>query len=388
MKFSAHSEFNTLLYAVSLQGRFFNTESSRRIRAAGNEEEREEVLLRLIKGVNREFSEQAKKEIALAEEQGISVVSVADEEYPSALLELVDPPLILFVRGKLPVFEAEREKFCFGIIGTRKCTNYGCRAARSIARKLSTQGVCIVSGLAHGIDAAAHRGAVEAAREAHRTVHPGIAVLGSGLNHLYPAANRRLGGDILELGGAIVSEYGLEQRPRKDLFPRRNRIISGLSRGIVVVEAAKKSGSLITARLALEQNRDVFAVPGPIDSEVSQGSNSLLRQGAILLDSYEELQSFYPELEVETEVVSESASKPIGRASNSEQLDGSDVERSILKALQQALQQGSSVDIDELSRITELNTASLLPLLTSLELQGKVELGADRLYVLSSLIDS
>ncbi len=370
MKLTANSDLSALLYAVSLQGRFFNTESSRRLRAAENEFERTAVISRLIKGVNTEFAERAKREIEQAREEGVEIISVADTQYPPNLLELSDPPLVLFVRGELAT------DFCFGIVGTRKCTSYGRRAAKTIARKLSERGASIISGLARGIDTAAHCGAIEAAQS--MGVYPGVAVLGSGLSHIYPAENRGLARALLENGGAIISEFGLEQTPRKDLFPRRNRIISGLARGVLVVEAAKKSGSLITARLALEQGRDVFALPGPIDSEVSAGSNNLLKSGAQLLDSIDELLEQYPELVLKEE--------EDGNASD--ETETPSALSAPARRVMEGLKSCSRANIDEISQLADINTRELLPLLTRLELEGKLELGPDQRYELSSLIDS
>lgn len=192
---------------------------------------------------------------AKLESKGIRARTRLSDDYPNRLLETVDPPPTLYVRGDADL-SAER---MFAVVGSRRCSRDGARAAREFSEKLAREGVTVVSGLAFGIDAAAHEGAVRADGVT-------IAVLGSGADVIYPMENERLAGEILEKGGAIVSEYPPGMPPLATNFPARNRIISGMSAGVLLVEGAKKSGAMITVDFALEQGRDVFAVPGSIYS--------------------------------------------------------------------------------------------------------------------------
>jgi DNA processing protein len=202
---------------------------------------------------------------------GIEVVTLLDEHYPTHLRDVADPPPVLYLRGRL----AAADEHAVALVGTRRATDYGRAVAERLARELALAGVTVVSGLAKGIDTAAHRAAVDAGGRTQ-------AVLGNGLDQVYPPENGRLARDILERGaGALVSEFAPGIPPDAVNFPRRNRIISGLSVTTVIVEAGEKSGALITADFALEQGRDVLAVPGSIFSSASAGTNQLLRQGAV-----------------------------------------------------------------------------------------------------------
>ena len=199
--------------------------------------------------------------------EGADVLALDDGAYPALLREIPDPPVTLYVRGQ---WRACLEAPCVGVVGSRRCSTYGQNVAVQLARELAARGVTIVSGLARGVDAAAHRGALEAGG---RTA----AVLGTGIDEVYPRDHRRLAGEILEKGGALVTQFPLGTPPVAENFPYRNRIISGLSYGVIVVEASENSGSLITARLALEQGREVFAVPGNITNRNSFGTNFLIK---------------------------------------------------------------------------------------------------------------
>ncbi len=215
--------------------------------------------------------------LAWAEQPGNSIVTLADGDYPRGLLEIPDPPVLLYVRGRAELLNANG----LAIVGSRNGTAQGLANAHALARALSRAGLTIVSGLALGIDAAAHRGALEGSGSS-------VGVLGTGIDVIYPARNAELF-TMLAGHGAIVSEFPLGTPPAAANFPRRNRIISGLARGVLVVEAALDSGSLITARLAGEQGRDVFAVPGSIHSPLSKGCHALIKQGAKLVDSADDV---------------------------------------------------------------------------------------------------
>jgi DNA processing protein len=221
------------------------------------------------------WREYAEKELVKAREAGVRIITVDDTAYPSALRNTPDPPLFLYVKGSL------RHEDGVAIVGTRKPTHYGLTVTHRIAYELATAGLTIVSGLARGIDTQAHRGALAAKG---RT----IAVLGCGIDIVYPPENR----DLLERiigNGAVVTENPFGTRPEAGYFPARNRIISGLSRGTVIIEATEDSGSLITANYTFEQGKKLFAVPGNISSPNSRGTNSLIKQGAVLVEGSDDI---------------------------------------------------------------------------------------------------
>jgi len=212
---------------------------------------------------------------------GHYIVTLADPLYPKALFDTHDPPILLYVDGRPEVLAMP----AIAMVGARNATLGGSDNARAFAKYLAGQGWCVVSGLAHGIDAAAHEGALAAPAGTGST----IAVMGTGINRLYPAANKSLALRIREQG-ALVSELPLDTPAVVHQFPRRNRIVAGLSKGVLVVEAAKQSGSLITARLAGEMGREVFAIPGSIHSPLSRGCHALIRQGAKLVETAKDIQ--------------------------------------------------------------------------------------------------
>ncbi len=213
------------------------------------------------------------KEFSRAKREGIEIITLDDVDYPASLRSIHSPPLVLYIKGRL----LPQDRLAMAVVGTRKSTYYGNTVTEILSRDLSERGVTIVSGLASGIDTAAHRGALKGGG---RT----IAVLGTGVDICYPLQNRRLSKRIVG-SGALVSEYPVGTPPNRYNFPRRNRIISGLSLGTIVVEAPEKSGALITADLALEQGRDVFVVPGSIFSRASRGAHNLIKQGAKLIEN-------------------------------------------------------------------------------------------------------
>ena len=286
-------------------------------------------------------AESVDRSMAWAAQPGQHIVTLADAEYPKALLEIADPPCLLYVRGNPGLLE----KRGLAVVGSRNATPQGVQTAENFAKALAGKGLAIISGLALGIDAAAHRGALAAGGET-------IAVIGTGADRLYPARNRELALAIAE-HGAIVSEFPLGTPAIAANFPRRNRIISGLSRGVLVVEAALESGSLITARLAAEQGREVFAIPGSIHSPVARGCHKLIKQGAKLvetaLDILEEFGN-YPE------------AADIGPSSL---LAGE--ENAVLGALGH-----DPCNLDDLAERTGLAADRLLTELLTLELAGQV----------------
>ena len=217
------------------------------------------------------------KELKLIEEKLVTIITMGDPEYPRYLKHIADPPPLIYVMGELK----QEDALSISIVGTRKPTWYGREITSRLSSGLANRGITVVSGMARGIDSTAHAAAMDAGG---RTV----AVLGNGLNTVYPPENRKLKERIQEQG-ALISEFVMDARPERMNFPIRNRIISGLSMGTVVVEASAKSGALITARLALEQNREVFAVPGSVSSDQSRGANSLIKEGAKLVENVEDI---------------------------------------------------------------------------------------------------
>ena len=216
-------------------------------------------------------------ELALAGRHGIRIITRGETAYPVALATIYDPPPVLYLQGQM----LPQDAVAVAVVGSRRASLYGISTAERLAGELASRGVSVISGLARGIDAAAHRGAL---RAGGRT----LAVLGSGLLRLYPEEHASLAAEIAS-AGAVISEFPLEIPPMRQHFPRRNRLISGLALGVVVVEAAARSGALITAEYALEQGRDVFAVPGTVDAPTSRGTNELLRDGARLVTSGEDI---------------------------------------------------------------------------------------------------
>lgn len=285
----------------------------------------------------------------------IRMVGFYDEEYPHYLRNIDNPPPFLYLIGA----EINESALHIAMVGSRTCTEYGKKAAFELASELSRNGVCIVSGLARGIDAASHGGALESAGGT-------IAVLGTGVDKIYPGENRRLAEDILaHPRGTIISEFPLSAKPLKWHFPMRNRIISGLSDGLVVVEAGRRSGSLISAELALEQGKEVFAVPGSIFAETSVGCNNLLRDGAKLVAEVSDILDEFGVEGVE-------APKKV----QVEEMDLSEDERTVLQYIT-----AEPIDIDELGYLSKMAVPRLMNSLSLLEIEGLVKQLAGRKYM-------
>ncbi|MDF2986906.1 MAG: protecting protein DprA [Eubacterium sp.] len=227
--------------------------------------------------MNAEKRERVNTINSLMIKNDIKLVTVFDSQYPEKLRQIYDPPITLYYKGKFRVSELS-----IAIVGSRRTTNYGAFSAKKLSYELGLRGVQIVSGLARGIDSIAHEGCLDAGGKT-------VAVLGCGLDCIYPPENHTLFENIIKTGGLILSEYPPGMPPLQYNFPARNRIISGISSGVLVVEAAKRSGSLITADYALEQGREVFAVPGNIDCAYSKGTNQLIREGAKIVLSVEDI---------------------------------------------------------------------------------------------------
>lgn len=253
--------------------------------------------------------------LAWAGEADNHVLTLADAGYPAQLLEVADPPVVLYAKGRIDLLT----RASIAVVGSRNATAQGVANAEQFSHALTESGLTIVSGLALGIDTAAHQGSLRAAAAGHQAAHlqaATVAVIGTGVDIVYPARNRALA-HAIAAAGCIVSEYALGTPAIASNFPRRNRIISGLSRGVLVIEAAARSGSLITARMAVEQGRDVFAIPGSIHSPLAKGCHQLIRQGAKLVESaqdiLEELQDFGDATKTATESTGAPASRRMYR---------------------------------------------------------------------------
>ncbi len=277
----------------------------------------------------------------------IQIITQSDAEYPKILAEIADPPTTLYCRGNIDLLQAST---CIAVVGTRKITPYGKEVTTSLTRDLARHGITIISGLAMGVDAVAHASALDAHGKT-------IAVLGSGVDLITPTTNLPLGERILREGGLIISEYQPGTPPFPSNFPQRNRIVSGLSLGVVVIEADEKSGALITAKCALDQNRDVFAVPGNILSPRSAGPNKLLQQGAkVVLSATDILNEYDSQLDLfESKKSNLSTRNPL--------------EQQILAILES---DGPTL-LDEILRKVDSDTPTVITALSMLEIHGSVQ---------------
>ena len=309
------------------------------------------------------------KELEFADRTCVSIVTSQDHLYPSQLLSTYDYPAFLYVKGHL-----KEDDVNVAVVGSRTASTYGKFTTERLCRELVLRGITVISGLARGIDSAAHRGALSGKG---RT----IAVLGCGLDVVYPPENEKLFTEI-SLQGALISEFPFGTPPNAPNFPARNRIISGISLGVVVVEASEKSGSLITARIALEQGREVFAVPGSIDSSGSRGTNKLIKQGAKLIENVEDiLEEILPQVTRAPKLV-----KPDQRQkqpddqqkilTSSPDLVLKETENTVWQVLSQ-----KPVHIDQIITSTGLTAHEVLVILLNLELQGLIEQKPGKTYM-------
>jgi len=304
------------------------------------------------------------KEFVLAKKHGLKILTQDDKNYPENLKNIYDPPIVLYVLGEI----RPEDKIAIAIVGSRRASFYGLTNAQKFAADLSEKGFTIVSGMARGIDTYAHRGALKVGG---RT----IAVMGSGFNHIYPVENKELAQEISK-SGAVISEFPINTEPFKQNFPQRNRVISGLSMGILIAEAARNSGALITADFALEQGREVFALPGKVDSNTSFGTNGLIKQGAklvenaddiieelepILKSKIKELKANQPELAQEKEI----SMKPQSQAVL--ELDLGDEEGKVFDLISD-----QSIQIDELVEKTNMDISNISDILLRLQMKRLV----------------
>lgn len=298
----------------------------------------------------------AERELQELAKLGGQAVTLRDERYPALLRETYDPPIVLYCLGD---FTRAFTQPTLAIVGSRRCSTYGRNVAEMLGRELAERGVTIVSGLARGIDSAAHRGALDGRGLT-------AAVMGTGLDAAYPKENKRLAERIAEQG-ALVTEFPLGTPPVSQNFPFRNRVISGVALGVLVVEGAERSGSLITARLAYEQGREVFAVPGNITSAKSFGPNYLIKDGAKLVQTWRDVVEEFP-LEIKAGILAAERGETRSQQLVIDDIQLSEPERLVLKMLRP----DEPVHIDQLIRRAELGTGELMGALLRLEMTDRI----------------
>jgi DNA processing protein len=307
------------------------------------------------------------RELDIIERHGCQVITIQDESYPANLKAIYDPPQVLYVKGDL----LPTDSLAVSVVGTRTASSYGKMAAEKISNHLAARNVTVISGMAYGIDAAAHKGALSAGG---RT----IAIMGNGLDIVYPSRNASLLEKIIG-SGAAISEFPMGTPPLKNNFPRRNRVISGLSLGTLVVEAPKRSGALITAYYALDQGREVFAVPGQIFSEMSGGTHDLIKQGAKLVESVDDILDELPSYALQP-VTEEDVRIEEERM----ELQLSEEEKAVWKVIGSSL-----IHIDDVSRQSALPPYKVSAALVMLELKGLVQQSAGKMFARKvSILDS
>ncbi|MHC5110409.1 MAG: DNA-processing protein DprA [Planctomycetota bacterium] len=323
--------------------------------------------------IQRSSREDVHKQVARAKQLGLRILCRSDADYPAPLRCITDPPTCIFIRGQV----LATDTVAVAVVGTRRCSRYGREQALRFGRSLASAGFTVVSGLARGVDGQAHRGALDVGG---RT----LAVLGGGLDRIYPPEHEQLAHDIADQSGALISEYPLDVPPVAGNFPRRNRLIAGLSLGVLVVEAGTRSGACITARLAHDYNREVFAIPGRIDQpDQSGGSNRLIRdcQAKLVMSLDDILDEFN---EIGTIMRKESSSDPTTpRTSNVKDTSRADVthlsrnEQTMLRVIEQG-----EIDADHLARKVKLPMPVVNAGLTSLQLKGMIRELPGHRYVL------
>lgn len=381
-------------------------------------EQDREVLRSLFSNIQDSSLEWARSELRRSKAHGVSVISIAHRSYPQRLLHIPDPPLVLFLRGVLSpaVFARSDNRIVLAIVGSRRSTHYGNRMARRLAREVLECGGTVISGLAYGIDAQAHEGALEgyfnvknqnpnsselsSDKLSSDMLSSGVAVLGTGVLSVYPSVHQGLAERLVENNGVVMSEYGLSKTPHGYTFPERNRIISGLSDAVIIVEAAAKSGALITARCALEQGREVFVVPGPVDHPNSEGVFKLIKDGASLIRGIDDVFQALPRFQ--------SRRKPQSKAQgnsphfqNSNSLDSQRLEsqgrefklegldsaaEDALRVIKSYLEKHAIVHFDELHHISKLAVNELSSVLTRLELAECILQHPGQFYALSDRV--
>jgi DNA processing protein len=296
---------------------------------------------------------------------GADVLTLTDSRYPDLLRETYDPPIVLYIKGD---FEKAMAQPALAIVGSRSCSTYGRNVAEMLSRELAERGITIISGLARGIDSLAHRGAIDGGGLT-------VAVMGTGIDLVYPKENKKLAETISE-HGALITEFPLGAPPLPQNFPFRNRVISGLSLGVLLVEGAERSGSLITARMAYEQSREVFAVPGNITSSKSFGPNYLIKDGAKLVQTWRDVVEELP-MEIKTAILASEPATASARQLSMDEVALSEPERTALASLRE----DEPTHIDQLITSTRLSSGELMNALLMLEMQDRIKQLPGKLFV-------
>lgn len=344
-----HGRLRTLVEKFGTAGKVFRASMEQLTATSGLDKKTAEK----IRYAGFQYDDAVDEQYQMMEKYAVRCITWWDEEYPSSLRNIYDPPAFLFVRGSL----APSDGYSVAIVGTREPTAYGKSMTEMLSRELALRGITIVSGLARGIDTLAHQAALNAGG---RT----LAVLGCGADRIYPPENYRLASEIIR-HGAVLADYLLKTPPEAGHFPGRNRIISGLSLGTVVVEAGERSGALITAGYALDQNRELFAVPGQANVPQAKGTNRLIKQGAVLVDSVEDILAA---LEPKLPAITPPPAETIPYLSDSDRL--------VYDCLSP-----QPLHIDEIARKTNLSVNDALARLLNLELQGVARQLAGKLFI-------
>lgn len=310
----------------------------------------ENVIKEIVENSDNEFVE---NQLQMLGKHNVRLISILDEEYPDLLKFIYAPPIFLYIKGKI----LPKDNNAIAIVGTRKASNYGKLSTQKIASEIAKSGFTIISGLAYGIDGCAHNAALNVGG---RT----IAVFGTGLETVYPSSHRNLAERIAQ-NGALISEFPMGTKIETWNFPTRNRIISGMSKGTLVIEGGKKSGALLTAKMALDQNREVFAIPGNINSKNSEGPNYLIKLGAkIVTKASDILEEYQVQMQVDTEKITPKMNKN---------------EEKIYKLLQQ---NEKNLNLDKMVEISNFSPAQLSVMLFNMEMKGIVKRGAQNQYML------
>lgn len=305
----------------------------------------------LAEGITNLDKGELSGELRIMDKIGARAVSIFSDGYPENLKTIYSPPILLYIKGEIRLEDAD----AVAVVGTRRPSHYGMSTCEKLANQLASRGITVISGLARGIDTTAHRGAIKSGRT--------IAVLGSALNYMYPPENKKLAEEICEKG-ALVSEFPMDTPPYKFNFPRRNRLICGLSLGVLVVEASERSGSLITANFALDENRELFAVPGQAGSARSAGSNNLLRQGAKLVEDVDDI------------IIEIEASLKYRDAHKKKAAQPKTISNSILNEEEKKIRSFLSYEplyIDELARKSNMSAGKVSSLLLTLEFKNIIK---------------
>lgn len=328
-----------------------------------------------VKGIGQALAEQVagwkdnvdfEAEMELVKRGGVRIITIVDDDYPVALKEIYDPPICLYVRGTLPDFQSDT----IAVVGSRRVTNYGRKMARHLTEAAAYAGWTVISGLAYGVDAIAHQACLDAKGIT-------VGVLGGGLARIHPQDHIPLARSIIENNGALISEYPMNFPVSRQSFPRRNRIVSGLSRAILVIEAGLDSGALITANTALEQGRSVFAVPGQADNPQGKGCNKLIRQGAKLTEEFEDILEDFEFLPGFAALREDSAVYPDDTEEISMPAGLSEQERQVIETLS-----ADAMSLDAVASGTGIPAGNLMAIMMKLEMKQLISQSPGKIYSL------